>query len=195
MNEVRERTLIDLFKALDGIYGSNYECKYYPCHFHGQDCTFCYCPFYPCLIYDLGGELIISPDGEFQWSCKGCSWIHRRENVEEIVMRLSNYPKQRLIEEDWLFFNRILQEIYYGEELGVKLENCYNLMPAILRNKDCEEIGDIEFLAVKIVDFEIVDVRRIKSLDEASNEVVIPLKAGGEVYGIDEIGRKVVCKI
>ena len=23
-------------------------CQYYPCHFHNQDCTFCFCPFYPC---------------------------------------------------------------------------------------------------------------------------------------------------
>jgi threonine-phosphate decarboxylase len=31
-----------------GPLGSNRECNYYPCHFESQDCTFCFCPFYPC---------------------------------------------------------------------------------------------------------------------------------------------------
>ena len=135
MNENREKTLIELFRALDGIYGPNYECKYYPCHFYGQDCTFCYCPFYPCLIYDLGGELILTEDG-YVWSCKGCTWVHEKENAEEIIYRLGSYPKQRLVEEDWFFFSRVLQEMIYGSELGVWVGNSYNLMPAILRDKE-----------------------------------------------------------
>jgi Zn-finger protein len=195
MNELRERTLIDLFKALDGIYGPNYECRYYPCHFSGQDCSFCYCPFYPCLIYDLGGELILSSEGEYVWSCKGCNWIHEKENVENVIFVLGRYPKQKLVESDWLFFNKVLQELYYGEELGEKLDNCYNLMPAVLKDKECEELDNVEFLAVKVVDFEILDVRRISSIEDANDEVVIPLKAGEEVYGIDKNGRKVVCKL
>jgi Zn-finger protein len=194
MNELRERTLLELFRALDGIYGSNYECKYYPCHFHGQDCTFCYCPFYPCLIYDLGGEIVLTEDG-YRWSCKGCFWIHERDKAEEVIIRLGSYPKQRLVEENWLFFNRTLQTIYYGEERGVMLENCYNLMPAVLSSKECEEIDDVEFLAVRVEEFEVLDVRRIKDLNEADEEIVIPLKIGGELYGIDGRGRCVVCKI
>ncbi len=194
MNENREKTLIELFRALDGIYGPNYECKYYPCHFYGQDCTFCYCPFYPCLIYDLGGELILTEDG-YVWSCKGCTWVHEKENAEEIIYRLGSYPKQRLVEEDWFFFSRVLQEMIYGRELGVWVGNSYNLMPAILRDKECEEVEEVEFLAVTLEDFEIVDVRRIKSLEDADSEIIIPLKIGGELYGIDKSGRKVMCKL
>ncbi len=195
MNEMRERTLIDLFKALDGIYGANYECKHYPCHFSGQDCTFCYCPFYPCLLYDLGGEIVLSSQGEYVWSCKGCTWIHEKENVENVIFVLGRYPKQRLVEEDWWFFNRILQELFYGEVYGEKLENGYNLMPAVLRNKECEEMDRVEFLAVRIYDFDILEVRRISSLEEMDGEVAIPLKEGREIYGIDRNGRKVVCKL
>ena len=195
MNEMRERTLIDLFKALDGIYGANYECKHYPCHFSGQDCTFCYCPFYPCLLYDLGGEIVLSSQGEYVWSCKGCTWIHEKENVENVIFVLGRYPKQRLVEEDWWFFNSILQELFYGEVYGEVLENGYNLMPAVLRNKECEEVDRVEFLAVRIYDFEILEVRRISSLEEMDGEVAIPLKEGREIYGIDRNGRKVMCKL
>ncbi len=195
MNEMRERTLIDLFKALDGIYGANYECKHYPCHFSGQDCTFCYCPFYPCLLYDLGGEIVLSSQGEYVWSCKGCTWIHEKENVENVIFVLGRYPKQRLVEEDWWFFNRILQELFYGRVYGEEIENGYNLMPAVLRNKECEEMDRVEFLAVRIYDFEILEVRRISSLEEMDGEVAIPLKEGREIYGIDRNGRKVVCKL
>jgi len=195
MDKVREITLKNLFRALDGIYGPNYECKHYPCHFPGQDCSFCYCPFYPCLLYDFGGDLVES-NGKIVWSCKKCSWIHEKENVEEIIFVLGRYPKQRLVESDWLFFNKILQELYYGETLGMKLDNCYNLMPAILRNKQCKELKeDVELLAVKIVDFKITSVRRIRTIDEANNEVIIPLKEGNLLYGINRKGKKVVCFI
>ncbi|MDP6613031.1 MAG: cysteine-rich small domain-containing protein, partial [Candidatus Hydrothermarchaeota archaeon] len=34
-------------KALEKGAGSE-KCEYYPCHFQGQDCTWCFCPFYPC---------------------------------------------------------------------------------------------------------------------------------------------------
>ncbi len=68
-------------------------------------------------------------------------------------------------------------------------------MPAVLRNKECEEVDSVEFLAVKVYDFEILDVRRIRSIDEAEDEVVIPLKEGREIYGIDAKGRRVMCKL
>lgn len=62
----------------NGIIGSNRNCEYYPCHFDGQDCTFCYCPFYPCNDPFLGKE-IISKKGNKTWSCKDCFWIHRND--------------------------------------------------------------------------------------------------------------------
>lgn len=38
--------------------GPNLGCEYYPCHRHPQNCTFCYCPFYPCGEGSTGGKWI-----------------------------------------------------------------------------------------------------------------------------------------
>ncbi|RLI75376.1 hypothetical protein DRP05_14905 [Archaeoglobales archaeon] len=190
MNELREKTLIELFGALDGIYGPNYECKYYPCHFENQDCSLCYCPFYPCLICDLG-EIKVSSEGNYVWSCENCFWIHEKENVEDVLFVLGNYPKQRLIEEDWLFYNKILQELLFGEEIGEVFGNSYSLMPIML-NKNCEVVDTAEFLAVKIEDFCITQVRRLNSIDDADQEVLIPLKADNRMFGFVG-GNYLVC--
>jgi hypothetical protein len=193
MNELREKTLVEMFGALEGIYGPSFECRYYPCHFSGQDCSFCYCPFYPCLNYDLCGELMVSSNG-WVWSCEKCWWIHEKDNAEKIIFVLSRYPRQRLVEESWLFYNRILQELFYGEELGEKVERTYNLMPAILKNKDCEEVEGVEVIAVKLGDFSIESVRKVSSLEEVGEEILIPLKDGKKLYGLVN-GRYVVCRI
>ncbi len=52
-------------------------CEYYPCHFTGQDCTFCFCPFYPCQDENTGGKLIESSTGGQVWSCEHCTLLHR----------------------------------------------------------------------------------------------------------------------
>ncbi len=50
-------------------------CPYYPCHnFTGQQCSFCYCPLYPCMDSQFG-HLIETPTGEV-WSCMDCRFIH-----------------------------------------------------------------------------------------------------------------------
>ncbi|MCL2333186.1 MAG: cobyric acid synthase [Candidatus Methanoplasma sp.] len=59
-----------------GWIGSNELCPYHPCHFTGQDCTFCFCPFYPCRDADLG-QNIISKRGSEIWDCSPCLFIHR----------------------------------------------------------------------------------------------------------------------
>ncbi len=66
------------------------ECEYYPCHFEGQDCTWCFCPFYPCLDERTGGKYVTGRrTGKEVWSCKGCRWVHEagtaREMREEIL--------------------------------------------------------------------------------------------------------------
>ena len=58
-------------------------CDRYPCHFPDQDCTFCFCPFYPCSDERTGGRLV---DGE--WSCEGCVVIHKVEVAERVMERL-----------------------------------------------------------------------------------------------------------
>ena len=60
-----------------GWIGSDHSCEYNPCHFKGQDCTFCYCPFYPCNDEDLGSS-IKGKHGDV-WSCSDCLLIHRTE--------------------------------------------------------------------------------------------------------------------
>ncbi len=57
-----------------GWIGSDLTCDYHPCHFKGQDCTFCYCPFYPCHDEDLG-EMIVGKHGDV-WACSDCLFIH-----------------------------------------------------------------------------------------------------------------------
>jgi adenosylcobinamide hydrolase len=60
------------------------KCDYYPCHFEGQDCTYCYCPLYPCEDSELG-EWIKSSRGYPVWTCKDCTLLHRKKAVEHLV--------------------------------------------------------------------------------------------------------------
>ncbi len=65
------------------------DCEYYPCHFSGHDCTFCFCPFYPCLDGLTGGRYVASKKtGKEVWSCKRCDWIHKKDVVESILREL-----------------------------------------------------------------------------------------------------------
>ncbi|MBE8539700.1 cysteine-rich small domain-containing protein [Geoglobus acetivorans] len=106
---LRERTLKELFQTLSGV--EKEECEYYPCHFDGQDCSFCFCPFYPCLIYETGGKF----KDDKVWSCVDCHYIHKKEIADEIKLEFSSYPFQILAEEDWFFFNEILQNLLFKE--------------------------------------------------------------------------------
>jgi adenosylcobyric acid synthase len=71
------------------LKGSNTSCEYYPCHFEGQDCTFCYCPFYPCEDTSTGGRWVISRRSNRRvWSCKYCYWIHRSDAAARVSEEL-----------------------------------------------------------------------------------------------------------
>ncbi|MHC1570286.1 MAG: dTMP kinase [Methermicoccaceae archaeon] len=59
----------------------NRECEYYPCHFEGQVCDYCYCPFYPCGDYELGFWLI-GRKGRVVWSCIDCHLLHLKPIAE-----------------------------------------------------------------------------------------------------------------
>ena len=63
----------------------NKACAYYPCHKILEDCTFCYCPFYPCLDKSLGKYVYSEKSKNGVWSCQECNWIHRKKVVEEIL--------------------------------------------------------------------------------------------------------------
>jgi threonine-phosphate decarboxylase len=67
------------------LMGGNTECPYYPCHFPGQDCTFCYCPFNPCKNEKTGGEWITGSKGRKGWSCMNCHIVHEPEIAQDIL--------------------------------------------------------------------------------------------------------------
>lgn len=73
------------YLAGEGVDGSNLGCEYYPCHYHPQNCTFCYCPFYPCADPSTGGRWIKEKG---VWSCEGCTWIHEDKTVQCIQAKL-----------------------------------------------------------------------------------------------------------
>ncbi len=73
------------YLAGEGIQGSNLSCEYYPCHNHPQNCTYCYCPFYPCGDPSTGGRWIKEKN---VWSCEGCTWIHQDDTVRCIQTKL-----------------------------------------------------------------------------------------------------------
>ncbi|HUL39697.1 MAG TPA: cobyric acid synthase, partial [Methanomassiliicoccales archaeon] len=73
------------------IKGSDLSCSYYPCHYQGQDCTFCYCPLYPCLDASLG-EFVESRKGGEVWSCAKCFWVHRPEVASSMHSELRADP-------------------------------------------------------------------------------------------------------
>lgn len=68
-----------------GRKGSNTECDYYPCHFEEQDCTFCFCPFYPCEDTRTGGNWIESSGGGQVWSCLNCNIVHMNKVVDDLL--------------------------------------------------------------------------------------------------------------
>ncbi|HEY9204776.1 MAG TPA: threonine-phosphate decarboxylase CobD [Candidatus Methanoperedens sp.] len=77
---------------------SRIDCEYYPCHFEGQDCTFCFCPFYPCENKRTGGELIQRSTGGTVWSCARCDIIHRGDIADKVLKALMEGKK---IKEVW----------------------------------------------------------------------------------------------
>ena len=67
------------------LVGPDETCDYYPCHFTGQDCTWCFCPFYPCEDGQIGGEWVDKEDGRRIWGCSRCHWIHNSEVAKELL--------------------------------------------------------------------------------------------------------------
>ena len=70
-----------------GWTGPNLKCPYGPCHYTGQDCTYCYCPFYPCGDEELGKFIPMSKGGKI-WSCVHCHLIHRTPVCKYIASRV-----------------------------------------------------------------------------------------------------------
>ena len=60
-------------------------CEEYPCHFPDQDCTLCFCPFYPCLDERTKGR-----EENGAWICRDCIIVHRNEVSEAVMDALMN---------------------------------------------------------------------------------------------------------
>ncbi|MDR2867028.1 MAG: hypothetical protein LBV13_06495, partial [Methanomassiliicoccaceae archaeon] len=74
-------------KAIErGWTGPNTNCPWGPCHYTGQDCTYCFCPFYPCGDEDLGSYLNTTK-GKI-WACTHCHLIHRTPVCKYIASRI-----------------------------------------------------------------------------------------------------------
>jgi len=68
------------------VIGPDDTCEYYPCHFTGQDCTWCFCPFYPCEDAQTGGEWVPMKTGGLIWGCSDCFWLHTPEVATELMI-------------------------------------------------------------------------------------------------------------
>jgi Zn-finger protein len=64
---------------------ANRSCEFYPCHFEGQNCLFCYCPLY-WIPTHCGGKYIITPDGVKD--CRDCLLPHQPGGWEHVQAKL-----------------------------------------------------------------------------------------------------------
>jgi len=69
------------FKGEHWVEWTPENCPYYPCHFAGQRCDFCYCPLYPCGDETLG-QWAESANGKKVWNCARCTMIHEPAVVD-----------------------------------------------------------------------------------------------------------------
>ncbi|MBC7085874.1 MAG: aminotransferase class I/II-fold pyridoxal phosphate-dependent enzyme [Methanomethylovorans sp.] len=84
--DARERLEATIETAMSGSTpASRGTCQYYPCHFKGQDCTFCFCPFYACEDERTGGKWIVASSGNKVWSCENCTYIHQPKLSRQIL--------------------------------------------------------------------------------------------------------------
>jgi threonine-phosphate decarboxylase len=84
--DLARRNIEDVLKG--GMCVGRRDCEYYPCHFEGQDCTFCFCPFYPCDDARTGGRYVESSTGGMVWSCVDCTIIHEPDVAQEMLDEL-----------------------------------------------------------------------------------------------------------
>ena len=115
----------------------NKACSYFPCHKGLEDCTFCYCPFYPCADEGLGQRIYSQKLNKYVWSCVNCSWIHQRKTVERIF-RLIRKNKERLRQDTplsliarWKLKDRHVGVILLGH--GSRLKKANALIPEVIK--------------------------------------------------------------
>jgi len=72
------------FKGEHWVEWSPHNCPYYPCHFAGQRCDFCYCPFYPCGDESLG-QWSAGSNGNRVWNCAECTLLHEPAIADYLI--------------------------------------------------------------------------------------------------------------
>ncbi|NOZ76182.1 MAG: hypothetical protein GXO65_00575 [Euryarchaeota archaeon] len=95
--------------------GADESCDYYPCHREGQDCTWCFCPFYPCGDGRTGGKTVTSErTGKPVWSCIDCTWVHEDEVAGKVLEELEKLGEMEGWGEDALktMRSRLLRDLY-----------------------------------------------------------------------------------
>ena len=55
------------------------ECPFYPCHVGLEDCTYCFCPIYPCKYEEFGKW--VNKDSQW-WDCSECVIFHKAKLVK-----------------------------------------------------------------------------------------------------------------
>jgi len=81
---LRSRPSFFIFSRFKGEHWIDWtpeDCLYYPCHFAGQRCDFCYCPLYPCRDESLG-LWVESSNKRKVWNCSQCTLLHEPEVAE-----------------------------------------------------------------------------------------------------------------
>jgi adenosylcobinamide hydrolase len=92
----RERPSLFVYSRFGGEHWTEWlpeNCPYYPCHFEGQACDFCYCPFYPCGDETLGEPMTSSTNG-IVWNCSRCTLLHE----PDVASYLKKHPGATLTE-------------------------------------------------------------------------------------------------
>ena len=84
------------FKGEHWVEWTMENCPYYPCHFKGQSCDYCYCPFYPCHDESLG-EWAESSGGGRVWNCARCLLLHEPE-VAAYLKKFPGASRQELMQ-------------------------------------------------------------------------------------------------
>ena len=91
--ELAKKYINNILQSED-LRGIDKSCVHFPCHSTIDDCTWCYCPFYPCYSIYTGGKTIFTSDGKPVWSCKDCTWIHKKSYSQSIFKRLKERVKR-----------------------------------------------------------------------------------------------------
>lgn len=95
-----------------GDIGENRSCEYYPCHYDGQNCSLCYCPFYPCNDETLG-KFVSSKKGGVVWSCEDCFFVHRGEVVKDLFRMIDARNGHDLSHDELMDLKKELEELHF----------------------------------------------------------------------------------